>query len=252
MEHYNLRKYRGPETWALVREAYLTGEPGPVLARRFDVGLANLRKKAREEGWTRKRHALATDARGVRRMAALGALDREAPPTPEAALAAALTLASDAVMGGRAEEASRVLRNAGALARLAGLTAAPAEPEPPPPPTPEQLAAAEAERRAEAEKRRAALMREAGRLAHEMLKTRAEALPGDLSAEVFRFRARHFPELAAADFASAVQNGWAHRIWDEHGRLRPPAPPSSPSARMAQQHEDCCRWMREHPSTSSG
>ena len=33
------------------------------LAERFDVGLANIRKKAREEGWTRKHHALATDAR---------------------------------------------------------------------------------------------------------------------------------------------------------------------------------------------
>ena len=57
MDHYRLRKYRGPETWARVREAYLAGEPAPSVARRFDVGLANVRKKASREGWTR--HAMA-------------------------------------------------------------------------------------------------------------------------------------------------------------------------------------------------
>jgi len=57
MDHFRLRKYRGPETWARVREAYLAGEPAPSVARRFDVSLANIRKKASREGWTR--HALA-------------------------------------------------------------------------------------------------------------------------------------------------------------------------------------------------
>ncbi len=53
MEHYRLRKYRGPETWAKVREAYVAGEPAQSVALRFDVGLANIRKKASREGWTR-------------------------------------------------------------------------------------------------------------------------------------------------------------------------------------------------------
>lgn len=57
MEHYRLRKYRAPEVWARVREAYVAGEPGPSVARRFDVGLANLRKRALREGWTRNRVA---------------------------------------------------------------------------------------------------------------------------------------------------------------------------------------------------
>ena len=257
MEHYRLRKYRGPETWALVREAYLAGEPGPALAKRFDVGLANLRRKAIREGWTRRRHALATDARGVRRMAALGAIDPEAPPTPEAAFAAALTLASDAMMGGRAEEAARVLRNAGVLARLSGLNAPPPEPAPPPPPTPEQRAEAEAQRRrdeAEFEARVAAM---AERIAHAMLSAEAVGAPAAWSREVYRFRARHFPELAAADYARAVNNGWAHQVWDEHGRLRPPEPSPGFDLRMWDQHERCCAGVRareagDDPSTSSG
>lgn len=57
MEHHRLRKYRGPETWKRVRAAYEAGESGPSCARRFDVGLANLRKKARREGWSRKDQA---------------------------------------------------------------------------------------------------------------------------------------------------------------------------------------------------
>ncbi|WP_339915418.1 hypothetical protein [uncultured Brevundimonas sp.] len=61
MEHFRLRKYRGAEVWARVRQAYEAGESGPSVARRFDVGLANLRKKARREGWSRKDQAAAAD-----------------------------------------------------------------------------------------------------------------------------------------------------------------------------------------------
>ena len=61
MEHFRLRKYRGPEIWARVREAYVAGEPGAQVAARFDVSLANLRKKASKEGWTRNQAARASD-----------------------------------------------------------------------------------------------------------------------------------------------------------------------------------------------
>ena len=66
MEHYRLRKYRGPETWAQVRKAYVTGESAPSVARRFDVGLSNLRRRALAEGWTRKRIAVRMDLKPVR------------------------------------------------------------------------------------------------------------------------------------------------------------------------------------------
>lgn len=77
MDHHRLRKYRGPETWAQVREAYIAGEPAPAVARRFDVGLSNLRRRARLEGWTRNRIAGQLDLKPVR-----GASDRTTPPVP--------------------------------------------------------------------------------------------------------------------------------------------------------------------------
>ncbi|TPW00793.1 MAG: hypothetical protein FD125_2940, partial [bacterium] len=61
MEHYRLRKYRGPEVWARARAAYEEGQIGPEVARRYDVGLANLRKKAAREGWSRSHQAAAAD-----------------------------------------------------------------------------------------------------------------------------------------------------------------------------------------------
>lgn len=48
-------KQRSPAVWARVREAYLAGEPAASVARRFDVGLGNLRYRANAEGWTRKK-----------------------------------------------------------------------------------------------------------------------------------------------------------------------------------------------------
>eukprot|EP01035_Chromulina_nebulosa_P041103 gene41104-55572_t len=47
-------KQRSPAVWARVRQAYLAGEPAASVARRFDVGLGNLRFRANAEGWTRK------------------------------------------------------------------------------------------------------------------------------------------------------------------------------------------------------
>jgi hypothetical protein len=66
MEHHRLRKYRGPETWARVKAAYVAGESAPSVARRFDVGLSNLRRRAMREGWTRNRIATRLDVGLVR------------------------------------------------------------------------------------------------------------------------------------------------------------------------------------------
>lgn len=77
MDHHRLRKYRGPETWAQVKAAYIAGEPAPAVARRFDVGLSNLRRRARLEGWTRNRLAGQLDLKPVR-----GASDATRPPPP--------------------------------------------------------------------------------------------------------------------------------------------------------------------------
>ena len=130
MEHYRLRKYRGPETWAQVRKAYVAGESAPSVARRFDVGLSNLRRRAMDEGWTRKRIAEHLDLRPLRGGAddpspALKALaDMDALPEtpwvdPREALSKAVRRAAWLVSQGQSAEAAALLRAAEALERLA-------------------------------------------------------------------------------------------------------------------------------------
>lgn len=49
------RKIRGEETWEDVRRAWEAGETGASVARRFDVGLANVWRRRASEGWERNR-----------------------------------------------------------------------------------------------------------------------------------------------------------------------------------------------------
>jgi len=133
MEHHRLRKYRGPETWARVRAAYVAGESAPSVARRFDVGLSNLRRRAMAEGWTRNRIAERLDFKPLRGGAddpppALAALSpaAETVETPwisrEVAVARALRRAAWLLSQGQAAEAMALMRAAEALERsgLAG------------------------------------------------------------------------------------------------------------------------------------
>lgn len=126
MEHHRLRKYRGPETWARVRQAYIAGESAPSVARRFDVGLANLRRRAMAEGWTRKSHAALIDLKPIRGgwdetgsgLQALVALGETPPVDPREALAGAVRRAAWLLSQGQTEEASVLLRAAAALDKL--------------------------------------------------------------------------------------------------------------------------------------
>lgn len=126
MEHHRLRKYRGPETWARVRQAYLAGESAPSVARRFDVGLANLRRRALIEGWTRKTYAQTIDLKPIR-----GGADESGPgmtPLVEAgpvppinlhdALADAVRRAAWLLSQGQTAEATALLRAATTLEKL--------------------------------------------------------------------------------------------------------------------------------------
>lgn len=132
MEHHALRKYRGPEIWARVRTAYLAGESAPSVARRFDVGLGNLRKRASAEGWTRSRAARRNDLKPERAAAASagqpsgtsgapGDLAEEAPEytvgTREA-LKRAAERAAWLIAEGRGAEAMVLVRAAEALSNL--------------------------------------------------------------------------------------------------------------------------------------
>lgn len=131
MDHHRLRKYRGPETWAQVKAAYIAGEPAPAVARRFDVGLSNLRRRARLEGWTRNRIAGQLDLKPVR-----GASDdatkppppgRAAPPErepmppwtdPQTAYECAMWRAAWMVSQGRAAEAEALMKAADRLKQM--------------------------------------------------------------------------------------------------------------------------------------
>ena len=126
MEHHALRKYRGPEIWARVRTAYLAGEPAPSVARRFDVGLGNLRKRARAEGWTRNRAALRNDLKPERAVASAvaGSFDapaeeaQEYPVGTREALKRAAERAAWLIAEGRGAEAMALVRAAEALSNL--------------------------------------------------------------------------------------------------------------------------------------
>lgn len=120
MEHHRLRKYPGPETWARVKAAYIAGEPAPSVARRFDVGLSNLRRRAMAEGWTRNRIAEQLDlkpgrggAPAPRTLAPLALIeDEDEPPwvDPRTAKARALRRMTWLVSEGRGGEARALAR----------------------------------------------------------------------------------------------------------------------------------------------
>lgn len=209
MEHLRLRKYRGPDTWRRVKEAYAAGESGPSLARRYDVGLHNLRKKASREGWTRS--------------AVAAALDRELPPeivpTPDPGAASgppdppavrrrALARADALLAEGRAAEALAQLKAAEALARLG--------------------AEAEFSRMETYEEDAEAVRIKVGRIVEERALELARAMlaegvkPGvRWGGYALHWRAAAFGEAAAeADRRQAEAEGWADRYWDAEGRLR--------------------------------
>lgn len=128
----------GPETWSLIRGAYLSGLSAPAVAARFGVSVTTLRKHAAREGWT-KRDFAARQAAG--RAAAPPAATPAAPapdgpPDEEAALAAwraplyiqpedlarkALAGAAHALKAGEGLNAVRLARAATEIARLNGV-----------------------------------------------------------------------------------------------------------------------------------
>jgi hypothetical protein len=209
MDHFRLRKYRGPEVWARVRLAYEAGESGPSVAQRFDVGLANIRKKSRQEGWSRRHQAERSD-RALPAPAAGAAPPGpvETPPAPEIRRRA-LDRAAALLAEGRAAEALTQLKAAEALARLDAAEAL-ATPEP-----------SEAEYEVVRVKAGQIIEVRATELAHEML---AEGVrPGvRWGGYALRWRAATYgSEAAEADRRAAEAEGWADRYWDAEGRLKP-------------------------------
>lgn len=266
MEHYRLRKYRSAETWARVREAYVAGESGPSVARRFDVGLANLRKKAAREGWHRRATAMLLERELPARREGLppgladgggveAGVEDEAPDLdPDTAIDQLMRRAIAAAGQGRAAEAQGLIRAAEGLKRLTQPAHAPGER----PLTPEECdaraAAEEVEAAAVRERVVERLSRLAEHMAHELLMQQPSGIPAVYMPFVYVFRARHFgPEIEAADHRHAAAMGWSLDHWDADGRLKPglalgpsghaPASTTAPSEGAGPEH--CCAWTEE-------
>ena len=132
-----------PETWSLIRGAYLSGLSARTVAGRFGISEGALRKRAAREGWTKRAFAArATPWPGALERPPGGAplpvrpSEADAPLTEDDIVAAwtspiqirpgdlarrALAAAAEAVKGGRGLTALRLARAASEIARLDAL-----------------------------------------------------------------------------------------------------------------------------------
>lgn len=117
------RRYRkiGPESWTLVRAAYLSGLSAPTVAQRFGVTVSALRKRAARHGWTKQAHAFAAEARAP-------ATPFEAPARPRTVdlrtgslLKSALTEAAIATLQGKPYQARAYAQAGAMMAKVAEL-----------------------------------------------------------------------------------------------------------------------------------
>ena len=192
------REAYGPQTWALIREAYLAGTPAPHLSRTFGPHVDTLRKRAVREGWTRTAHAAAQERAhppgGGSATPALAPDPYAPPPEPAALLAAAVAQASAHLAAGREAQADAALRRGETLVRLAEHARRL---------RPTTLADLEAARH-ELWLKLEALAEDA---AHRAL-TDPHDLAGPLGDWAYRWRATHLgPECAAADVAKRAAFG---------------------------------------------
>jgi len=239
------QKFVSPEIWALARRDYLAGETAAVVARRYGIGIDNLRKRQISEGWTRKaqREALGdgpwpqeearlADARAeleraedaarpgpagelVAACARRPRLDLGLPYHPGRALCRAVDEASRLVAAGRHEEAQGVLKAAERLARLTGCSAV----------SPATQAQEKVVRETALLDLFSGALGEARRLAVVVL----EAVLADEAPDAapwhraFVYRARAAAlgtDQARADFEAAREADWSGDVWTPQGTLR--------------------------------
>ena len=226
----------GPETWAMVREAYLAGECAPSISNRLGPSVCAIRGRVHREGWTKKAHGEAMDR------AWYGAGSRPpSPPPGNAELGAAIPRAiphpgasSEINLDPGSLDPATILREAalaaqGALARGRGA---------------EAMATVKAAdvlvslvRRIEGSKPRGPLgcdaehtelvqaafsmaLEMAGEIGRELLADPPVG-PYIYSRFIFGWRARYLsPEVAAHDLVRARHCGWANQVFDEDGKVR--------------------------------
>ncbi len=209
-------KQRSPAVWAKVKAAYLAGEPGASVARRFDVGYGNLRYRANAEGWTRKAAmAEAEQDAAAETVRLAGRADLTAPAPglglglglaeidPAEAGAAGVRQAAALIAAGRGTEALSLLKAVEELSKT--LEAARQQSTGPFGDVGTDTALAY-------------LQESTIFNAQAMLTDTGEGGSPDLGLAAYHWRARHLgPEIAAADRARF--GGRYH--WDEDGRLLP-------------------------------
>lgn len=208
-----IRRFPGPQIWALAQDAYLQGEPAASIADRLDLTVNGIRKRAARKGWTR------TQAEAARKRNA----------HPHQALHTLLDEVGRAAAEGRLDSVLSLLTGAERLKRVAA-----AAPRPPLEPSPEAQARWRATETARLEKHWG---ERAFRMAQDLLSDRGYDLADNWALEALRWRARVLgPDQARRDFLRGVRGGWARRYWDEAGALLPPEPGEEPEARMWRQH----------------
>lgn len=134
-----------PQTWELIRAAYLSGLSAPTVAARFGVSVTALRKRAAREGWTKQAFARAQGgpAQGAVAPSAAPPPTHEPQLSPDGAIRLrieaivarqmvplyeepdetarrALGMAARAISEGRGLEAARLVRSARELRDLDG------------------------------------------------------------------------------------------------------------------------------------
>jgi hypothetical protein len=203
-------KVRSPEVWALIRDQYLAGDSAVVLAKRFDVTIANIQRKAGREGWTKRAYAAARAAQDTEPPVEAGVAPPSAAPASNDAFAVAMIEAEAALRAGRGAEAMKLMQaaehyvelrrrlEADALARSSG--------------SPQ-------DERAKLAELRDLILEEAKKMAEGLL-THGIG-PAILSRKIFAWRARRLgPVVAAADFQRGVEGGWGGRYWNPDGTLK--------------------------------
>jgi hypothetical protein len=228
------------EIWKLARIDYLMGETAAVVAKRYDIGIDNLRKRQITEGWTRKamreagegpksEEEVRLEAAARRELEALsgrGGGERRARPRfdlgltwhPAPAMSQAAAEAARLIAEGRGKEAQVVIRAAESLGRLTGYR-----------PVPQERYAKDLYGQ---EAKKLEWYRSFEREVRDLASWMAIALLSDSPADleqikpwrrgfVFPWRAEILvPGTAREDFERYGGEPWAADVWHEDGRLR--------------------------------
>ena len=203
-------KVRSPEVWALIRDQYLAGDSAVVLARRFDVTIANIQRKAGREGWTKRAYATARAAQDTEPPVEAGVAPPSRAQAGGDAFVVAMIEAEAALRAGRGAEAMKLMQAAEHYVELRRRLEAEAQ---------ARSSGSPEDERAQLAELRDLILEEAKTMAKVLL-THGIG-PAILSRKIFAWRFQNLgPEIAAADFRRGVEGKWADRYWNSDGTLK--------------------------------